>query len=213
MIKNANTITTEETSVVIKNVRLDARKLLADKVTFLNSVTREVNPNGKPGSILSNKEITSSVEELVFPLKKISSEQLKKLRETRIPSFILKEEGSLYFAKIEKEMNLVSTLLCGVHKCSSCRFLSAATDEEGGCAKVRNHSYFIERYKWIEVGYETFNTNRDAFVVAVCNHYGKFPPKKKRTTEEVNALKLGLAQYMWPDVESLAESRHRYSSH
>ena len=208
--KIKETVTANETNVMIRNIRLHRREsLIADRITIVNQVTRELNEKGKSGNIVSNEELSSSTEELVFPMKRITLEQLKKLRATSIPSFVLKEGGNYYYAQIVRDLNLVSTLLCGCHKCSACRYLSAATDEEGGCAKVRNRSYYIERYDWID-GYETFNTNRDAFVVAVCNHYGRYLPKKKQTAEEVNNLKLGLAQFVWPEIDSLGAAEKRY---
>ena len=101
-----------------------------------------------------------------------------------------------YHIKIPKMFNLMSNTFLGKHLCGEiCRRLSAASDELGGCDKVRHHARHIELFSHIESGYETFNTNHDAFVVLKCTHYECCPPRKPLTPKEKARLKLSLASY------------------
>ena len=140
-----------------------------------------------------------------FPLAEVTIDQIKELRKSEIPSFLLKENESYYFAKIPKGLNLLSSHLLGRHCCSNashtCGRLSSATDEEGGCAKVRNFSKGIERYPWITAGYETFNCRHPAFVVAKCDHFEVALPHAPLSAKEKNEASLLLAQFVWEDVD------------
>ena len=148
-----------------------------------------------------------------YPLAEITLEQIKELRKTDIPSFLLKEDGKYYFAKIPKQLNFTSSNLMGMHCCANslntCHHLSAASDEDGGCAKVRGFSRGIERYPWITMGYETFNVCHGCFVVLKCNHFEVAPPRKPVTIKEKNEAKLLLAQFVWDDVDNLTQVRQR----
>lgn len=112
-------------------------------------------------------------EEQKIYLKKISVSELIKARRTEKPGFVLKDGDDFYYAQIDKNLKFLSQNLLGrKHLCSeACLRLSTAQDKDGGCEKVRNFSNYIERYDWIRLGYESFNTTQDAFVVMRCNHY------------------------------------------
>ncbi len=208
-------VTKDETYVSIKNVRLDDRAaLLADEITVVNKVTLSVNEKtGKPDRVVSKQEISTSVKEISFPFRTITVEELKEIRKSHTPSFVLKENDTYYYTVIPTNISFVSSTLFGTHKCASagkeCQHLSAASDEEGGCAKVRERSSCIERYPWIVVGYETFNTGHDSFIVIICQHYEQCLPRSKVSSERFRAAKLGLAQFVWPDVTNQAEVRKR----
>ena len=178
------TTTGVEKSTNLKNFALDGRSfLLAEEATTTKEVTRVVNARNKSDDILKEKTLNTSNAKVSFPLKEITAEELKQIRKSDTPSFVLKEYGKYYYAQIPKEMSLYSSLLFGTHQCATtgkeCRFLSAASDENGGCAKVREGCKGIEKYPWITVGYETFNTQRDCFIVSECDHYKPCVPKKK----------------------------------
>jgi len=210
-----NLSTTKEVSRAIKNITLEGVKMLrAERITTSYEVVRELHPKtNKPFKTVSKKQIDQKVEPLCFPLIEVTPEMVCDYREMGIPSFVLKVEGKLYYSAIPNNINFVSSEILGQHKCAvvrcECHRLSAASDEEGGCEKVRNRAKYIERYPWITTGYETFNTKHDSFAVVNCLHYEPCPPRKKRTTTEVNAAKLSLAQFVWNDVETLAQSRAR----
>lgn len=114
---------------------------------------------------------------MCFPLIEVTPEMLADYRKKGISSFVLKVEGKLFYSAIPNNISFVSSTILGSHKCAiaghECHRLSTASDEEGGCEKVRNCSNYIERYPWITTGYETFNTKHDSFVVVNCLHYMK----------------------------------------
>lgn len=206
---------TKEVTQITKNIVLEGtHNLRAERFTTTYNVVREI--PSKPTqsiSIVSKKIIDEKVEPLCFHLVEVTPEMLADYRKKGISSFVLKVDGKLYYSEIPNNISFVSSNILGTHKCAlaghECRRLSAASDEKGGCQKVRNCSNRIERYPWITAGYETFNTSHDSFVVVKCLHYEKCPPRKTYSSAEVGALKLGLAQFVWDDVDSLAAVRSR----
>ena len=141
-------------------------------------------------------------------LVSVSAEEIAEIRRSGAPSFVIKVDGQLYYGSTDK-VTLGAYSLCGAHQCGSCNRLSAASDEKGGCAKVRNCSKGIERYPWITTGYETFNTKHDSFVVGNCLHYEQYPTRKKISVSASNRAKLSLAQFVWDDVTSREEVAKR----
>ncbi len=211
--------TKNEKSTAFCNAKLSetagTKVLTAEKVTTVNAVKREL--NGTTTRLVSKKQMSQVIEPLTFVLEETTAEALRKRRSKKIPTFVLKEEGKLYYTEIPKRMSLVGSNLLGtVHQCAragkECRRLSAASDELRGCAKVRNGSRRIEIYPWIETGYETFATNnKDCFVVVKCLHYEKCPPRRKMSQAEVSKAKLGLASFVWDDVKDIYDLRRRKS--
>lgn len=201
-----------EVFTTTKKITLEGVKTLrAERFTTKFNVIKEVHPlSHLPYKTVLKEIIDEKVEPLSFDLTEVTPEELNDYRNKGIPSFVLKFDGKLYHCSIPDNINLVSSHLLGSHKCAAeCHRLSAATDEEGGCEKVRNRSNNIEKYPWITRGYETFNTAHNCFVVAACEHYEKCPPRKRRSTSEINDARLTLAQFYWDDVTSLAEVRER----
>lgn len=203
------TKTTVEKNTIVQNIRLDGLSYLRmERVTTTYKVTRELHQRTKnPMGILRKEELKRDVEPLKFELKRVSVEELTSFRKMNIPSFVVKVNNEFYHTQIPKTISFVSARILGEHKCGYCNRLSAASDKEGGCAKVRNRSRYIERYPWIKTGYETFGTRQDSFVVVNCERYQNFPQRKKVELTKLNNLKIGIAQYIWPDVETMAEVR------
>ena len=144
----------------LKNVEFDGRESLElDEVVNFNSSNR--------------KE-----QHLSFPLKEVTLEELQEARKTKIPYLVLKDYGKYYLAEIRYDLVFVSSKILGAHLCSFCDHVSAASDEEGGCIKVRHFSKCIEEYPFIELGYETFNTVSNIFVVPQCTHFEPSPKRK-----------------------------------
>lgn len=206
----------KETTTVIKNIVLEGVKTLrAVKITTTYEVTRELHPKtNKPLKVIDKNPITEIVEDISYNLITVTPKELAEYRRRGISSFVLKVDGNkLYYTSIPDNICFVSSTILGVHQCAvaghECNRLSAASDEQGGCAKVRNRSQYIERYPWITCGYESFNTRHDSFVVVNCLHYEKCPPRKKLSAEEINRAKLSLAQFVWDDVTSRTEVRER----
>ena len=125
---------------------------------------------GKP---INRKVIDSKVIGKIS-LKIISIMQLEEYRNSDIPGFVLKDKETYYYTEL-RNFGVDMDDIVGKHKCSygkcCCKHLSAAPDAEGGCAKVRGLSNNIEKYDFITLGYETFNTTHDVFTVLKCSHY------------------------------------------
>lgn len=206
-IKQPETVVSTETSTLVKNIRLDGFKtLLADEVTTTYEVTKI--KSGK--RVLSRNKLQETSIQLSFEIKEVTAENLEVIRKAKISSFVFKDNDKLYYANIPDNISFVGSSGLGNHLCGApCKQLSPASDREGGCAKVRARSTRIERYPWIKKGYETFNTRHDCFVVIECDHYKTTPPQKRLPLAKVNELKLGLAQFVWDDVETLPEARKR----
>lgn len=206
---------TKETASVVKNIVLEGVKTLkAKKITTTFEVKRELHPKtNKPSRLVAKKQVNMVAEAMSFDLVEVTPEELAVYRKSGISSFVLKVDGKLYYSSIPDNISFVSSTILGAHQCAvighECNRLSAASDEQGGCAKVRDRSQRIERYPWVTTGYETFNTKHDSFVVVNCLHYEKCPPRKKLSADDVNRAKLGLAQFVWDDVESRAEVKRR----
>ena len=122
------------------------------------------------------KELQIKKEDIMeFSLKEITIEELQALRAGIEPGFVYKDHNHFYFSKIKSGIKIFNFRTVGnQHLCAypgfECKRLNALPDQLGGCAKVRNKSRWIEIYPWIIVGYETFNTRADAFVVIECEH-------------------------------------------
>lgn len=155
------------------------------------------------------KELLSSdIKDINFELREVSKEQLYEIRSKKIPSFIFKDGDKLFWTEIPKTMNFMTKEFLGKFKCAPsggvCDRLSAASDEQGGCAKVRDIKKCIESYDFIILGYEIFGTNFDVFHVAKCTHFKEAKPQKVTYKQRQIGL-LSLAQCLYPDIETLSE--------
>lgn len=167
------------TTVVIKDIYLEGVEALkATKVETTVETTYKRRSNIDRSMKLVSQNCTNQVvEALSFPLANVTPEELANYRKYKVPSFVLKVDGKLYYTQIPYNLSLLSSAIMGKHLCSllghECKRFSSASDEKGGCAKVRNRARYIERYPWIMDGYETFGTLHDSFVVVKCLHYEK----------------------------------------
>ena len=165
-------------------------------------------------TVIGNKRLNEVVEPISIDLKEISPEEIDVFRSKGISSFVLKVEGKFYYASIPNNINFIGSTILGSHRCSTagheCHRLSAASDEDGGCEKVRDSQKKIEVYHWITKGYQTFNTKHDFLKVVECSHYVPSAPRKKIPIEVINRAKLYLAQFiLGDDVTSREDVRKR----
>ena len=174
------TRTTVENSSTIRNIKLDLKtmNLHAEEVRTISSVTRSLHyKTHKPYQVLSRQRISEEVEESNFHLEEISEKKLKKLRKEEKPSFVLKMAGKYFHTEVPKNISFISADILGDHQCAvygnGCKHLLALPEKEGGCKKVLDRWKRLEKYPWITIGYETFSTNHDVFVVVQCEHYCK----------------------------------------
>lgn len=168
---------TTEVGTVYKNIVLDGVKALrVDKARVTYNVTREFDLEKGSSSILSKQPLEEQIEHMCLEFVEVTPKELAYYRRKKIPSFVLKAGDKLYYTTIPKNITFLGTDILGSHMCGQqCCHLSPVSDEEGGCAKVRNYATFIEKYPWIKKGYETFGTRVDSFVVVECSHYKRLP--------------------------------------
>lgn len=164
--------------------------------------------------VYKKKSTEQIIETTEFPLRKTNRAELYRIRKTPTPIFVLKDKDDLYFCRIPNNLGFCSSDLLGAHQCAaglSCARLSAASDDNGGCAKVRNKARFIELYPWILLGYETYHTKLDTFQVSICEHYQDDNNRKK--PDNARELKKGLADFMFDGnrdfVSKYAKSKKR----
>lgn len=167
----------------IRNFSLEGfQKLHAQKIIVTCEQTFE-KKSRTAMKLLSEKEVEQEIEPLTFNLVEVSSEELATFREKEIPSFVLKVDNRYFYSQIPKKSSFMGSSilnswhLCALHK-NECYRLSAASDEDGGCAKVRERSTGIERYPWITSGYESFATRHDCFIVNACKHYAPYHSRR-----------------------------------
>lgn len=207
----------EESQTSISGASLEGTRLLRLKFTTYTcqkNYAKRIDENGKPfTSFVSKKLIEDASWYKDFQLKEVSSEELVTYRKSGVPGFVLKLGDKFYYTELMADISLFALNILGQHKCvcgeTVCKRLSALSDEEGGCAKVRDFSYGIERYEWITKGYETFGTKHDMFVVVECDHYEACPPRQKISLEKRREMQLNLASFMWDDVETLRQVYER----
>ena len=103
-------------------------------------------------------------------------EKLQELRDKRIPYLVIKRNGRFFYTKVDKKFSLPNTTSrehrCAINSIDICHRLSAKTDENGGCRKVRDgKDAHIEKYEYIRTGYETVNTEKSVFIVMECDYH------------------------------------------
>ena len=195
MNKNITTVATTTTEKAVLSITLEGTDFLRVKYSLrLVEVLRN-----EENHIVKKTPLREEFVEELFPLQETSAEEIANLRRRKKAFFILKEAGEkLYYTAIPKNLTLLGHKLLGPHMCAvvnkECGRLSPAPDRQGGCAKVRNKSKYIERYPWIKSGYETVGTLFDAFCVCECDHYQLPPPRKKIDWEKAAELKLSIAR-------------------
>lgn len=165
------------------------KKLRIELVSTLYEAQQErILETGRVNIISQNPIMQKGKNTHVFELSEITVDKLIEYRKSERPSFVYKADNKYYYCQIPYQLNLVGTTFLGQHLCGcvghECNRLSAASDEDGGCAKVRGCSRGIERYPWITKGYETFNTSTEAFIVLECEHYEKMKPSQPFYDEE-----------------------------
>lgn len=197
-----------------RNERLENGTLYVDEVlTTYETIYVKRNENDQKG--YPQKEVLEeAVTTLEFPLKQVTASEVKQYRRDGIPSFVLKINDTLFLTTIPKQLSLLNSKILGYHQCAApfspiCKHLSFASDEDGGCPKVREGSKRIENYPWITIGYEVFNNVHASFRVVKCSHYEKKDPPPTYSAEEIRVARLTVAQHFWPDVTTVQEIRER----
>lgn len=209
MKKNATTPENNKTSELITvletlkkcNFILDGvNELRIEEIIQTYEVTKLIHSRNRCTlKVISKKLVESNVNSYNFILSEVSIKELRNYRKNNIPSFVLKRNGCLYLTSIPGDINFITSKIIKNHKCTTvhnvCGRLSAASDGQGGCEKVRRLSSCIERYPWITSGYETFNTQCDVFVVDECQHYKEADHLRSFSIEEINRMIISLSNF------------------
>lgn len=143
------------------------------------------------------------VETQILKFEEATQEEIVAKRCQKEPGIIMVYFGQLFFTKAPKYIKIsrISEIYSN-HKCAQCIRLSAKSDEQGGCQKVRDwpikfipniivdqeseqgearitkrdiiNSMRIEKYPFVTFGMESINTNNPELLIAVCENYKKF---------------------------------------
>lgn len=188
--------------------------LKIQNITIVSKVIRKINPETNNMYIFSKKNLHKSVKTIMsIELMEVTAEELAVYRKSKISSFVLKINNKLYYASIPNDISFASYTILGPHKCAlidhECKRLSAASDKDGGCKKVREFSQCIEKYSWITTGYETFNTKYDCFVVVNCLHYQENTHRKPLEKKKLRKACMNLTQYLWSDLATEEEIQNQ----
>ncbi len=199
---------TYENSKVTQEVTLDFEKmaLIVRSLVTEYEVIKKINPKTRKLKLVGKRQISCHPVKENISLVPVTVSDIRKLRTTNRPTFILKQYRKYFYAEVPADLNLLTSKILGSHKCAlfgkECTHLSPAPDVDGGCAKVREKSTGIEKYPWILEGYESFNMEHDVFSVVTCEHYEKVPKRayRKMTPLESRQAQQGLAQYLWEGI-------------
>lgn len=163
--------------------------------------------------LLGDEAIEQKVSRYEYPLKEIAERDIAKLRMSGKPVFLLKINGRYYRAFISKRLHLLAHDLIGDHMCKYCDKAIATSDECGGCQKVRDRDFNeclsadvtkrkamqdskrIEKYPFIKAGYESFGVNQETFMVAECDNYKSYSPRKLMSPEDKRNLLISLEEW------------------
>lgn len=169
-----------ESSSGIKNIVLEGVETLElDKVTVTWELTYET-VNDSPTKLISKEKFSEKVEHLVFKLREITVPEYVRYKLSSIPSFAIKKDGKFYHTEIPADLNILASNNLADHRCATeeklCARLNPLPYEYGGCELISDSSEEINfnDYPWITEVYETFNTDRDSYIVVVCEHYESF---------------------------------------
>ncbi|MBQ9267097.1 MAG: hypothetical protein IJ217_02290 [Clostridia bacterium] len=118
-----------------------------------------------------------------IPFKEINPARINVLRKNGKPGALLKRKGKYFYAELPGKKVEISN---SVHRCHDCEFLCAASDENGGCQKVRDLKKRLEKYDDVTFGIETFNVDNELSqcIVFKCTKYDGFYNKPELTLAE-----------------------------
>lgn len=146
-----------------------------------------------------------------LPLKQVTENEILHLRASENPGFVYKLKNNLFYTEIDNSFKFVSTCLGNFyHLCNNCQKLGK------GCIKVSElskerlkndgtkpikalvFSKRIEKYSFIEEGFEAFNISQETLFVIKCDDYIPYSNvKNKLSSNEILELKKALSDFMY----------------
>lgn len=161
--------------------RLVRYKFVKDiELKLIDAVTRDGEPIQAPEFVV---------------LHEICESDISVLRKGKKPGIIVKMDSIYYYAELCDRCVIIE---CdAIHKCATCEHITAASDENGGCPKVRALRKHIEEYDRILWGYQVFNVYSPDVAVYVCLNYERFGKKGKTIDKDFARLMDGLKDYYY----------------
>lgn len=200
------------------NIRINYQrtKIVVDTTTTVWISAYERYDNGNPKAFITKKKDLVRNDSFSIPLKEVTLEELEEIRELQktknlvVTLFLFKEYGKYYLAELENDISFMQTKIYNdVHMCKECSHLSALPDNQGGCKKVRNCRKKLEKYPFIDVGYQTIKRiafsndgtptwSTEVFDVCECKNFEqkKERPKSSMTVNEKIALRDSLHEFI-----------------
>lgn len=129
-------------------------------------------------------------DKVPYPLTPITVAEITVIRKKRKPFFVYKKDEKLWGTPVPRALSLIgTTAILGAHMCSYadnvCEYLSAGS-KDGGCPKAQSAACScIERFEFINEGFETICTRPESFLVLNCEKF-----KKKLENKKVSPIKL-----------------------
>ena len=178
---------------------------------------KEIQINAKC-SILGTRALYIETKEgrQCYKFRRITEEELLKIRKSGIPSFILKVGKRLYYTSVPKSFSINSNFTeIGRHMCAWCNRCRAIDESMGGCQKVSDCSIDvyqsevgnlreailmskrIEKYDFVKYGFETFNVSVEVLAVIKCKNYMSYRYKAPMEIEKVRELQIAIEKYYY----------------
>lgn len=171
---------------------------------------------------------TTSKNVVEYEFHEITLKELLRRRMSGNPGVVYKDEEKVYYSDLQPGTESYFAGTGWKHICSQsgkeCKHLSAASEENGGCAKVRDifistyavksprslkNAKMLEKYDFVKEGIEIFNSQHYSLNVSSCANYVKMAPRA------ANTLELTEPQKMWAEDDKkrkLEEHNKRYSN-
>lgn len=185
-----NTITKVFENISLYAQSLKDHKLIVKQTVELTERVYFLDEKGKE-HFYHKKSVKRTNSIVEYPLMEISVTEVQNLRKSDKPIFLYKENNALYYTEMPARLHSVE-LLAGSHQCASvnndCVRLSAESDANGGCRKVRDRYLRIENYDFIKKGYQVINTTNNCLVVLECSNFKAIPAREIRNKDLANTL-------------------------
>ena len=171
---------------------------------------------------------TSAKKVVEYEFHEATLKELLQHRMSGNPGVVYKEEDKVYYSDLQPDTEFCFVGANWKHICGKsgieCKHLSTASDECGGCAKVRDvflstyavknarsliNAKMLEKYDFVKQGIEVFNSQNFILNISVCSNYEKVEPR------EATTLELTEPQKMWAEIDKkqkAEEYNKRYSN-
>lgn len=165
-----------------------------------------------------------------FPFTPTTPEEIFKLRcdiltsKTDQALLVYSESGKLFYTMLPRNYTMTTAKLngkCSRHLCADCRCCIADPDDENSCPKVLDYNdkpllnaknelnivallkeSAIEKYSFINYGFEYFNARQPTFYVGACKRFRITPPRGPVNIRRRKELLDSLREYTEEPLDS-----------